>query len=81
MSNSGVNVFSKQARIQDLGPIPSNRGELQGWPITKDFHSVVSFHVGNVCPIMVSTFSRNRQGFMTWDQFHLMQGTCKGGQA
>ena len=26
MSSSGVNVFSKQARFQDLGPIPTNRG-------------------------------------------------------
>ena len=25
---SVVNVFSKQARFQDLGPIPSNRGDL-----------------------------------------------------
>ena len=37
MSNSGVNVFSKQARFHDLGPIPSNAGNLQGWPITMDF--------------------------------------------
>ena len=28
MSNSVVNVFSKQARFQDLGPIPSNSGDL-----------------------------------------------------
>ena len=33
MSNSGVNVFSKLARFHDLGPIPSNAGDLQGWPI------------------------------------------------
>ena len=37
MSSSAVNVFSKQARFQDLGPIPSNAGDLHGWPITKDF--------------------------------------------
>ena len=37
MSNSGVNVFSKQARFHDLGPIPSNAGDLQGWPIIKGF--------------------------------------------
>ena len=30
MSNSGVNVFSKQARFQDMGPIPSNRGACKG---------------------------------------------------
>ena len=67
MSNSGVNVFSKQARIQDMGPIPSNRGDLQGWPIIKDFISIVKFNVGNLCPNLVSTFSRNRRGFRTWD--------------
>ena len=81
MSNSGVNVFSKQARFHDLGQIPSNRGDLQGWPITKGFLSIVNFHAGNLCPIMVSTFSRHRRGFRTWDQFHRMQGTCKGGQS
>ena len=30
MCNSVVNVLSKQARFQDLGPIPSNPGDLQG---------------------------------------------------
>ena len=43
MSNSGVNVFSKQARFHDLGPIPSNAGDLQGWPIIKDFFLSLSF--------------------------------------
>ena len=81
MSNSGVNAFSKQARFRDLGPVPSNAGDLQGWPIIKDFLSIVDFHAGNLCPILVSTFSRNRRGFRTWDQFHRMQGTCKGGQS
>ena len=28
MSNSGVNVFSKQARFHDLEPIPPNVGDL-----------------------------------------------------
>ena len=79
MSNSGVNVFSKQARFLELGPIPSNRGDLQGWPIVKDFISIVNFHAGNLCPIPVSTFSRNRRGFMTWVQIHRTEGTCKGG--
>ena len=121
MSNSVVNVFSKQARFQDLGTIPSNAGDLKGWPITnhflsfvtfeaghrfletgevsgpatnsiecrgparvanhKDFISIVNFHAGNLYPILLSTFSRNRGGFRTWDQFHRMQGTCKGGQS
>ena len=35
MSNSGVNVFSKQARFHDLGPIPSNGGDLQGCLLIK----------------------------------------------
>ena len=65
MSNSGVNVFSKQARFQDLGPVPSNAGDLSGWPITKGFLSIVDFPTGNLCQILVSTFSRNRRGFMT----------------
>ena len=81
MSKSGVNVFSKQVRFQDLGPIPSNAGDLQGWPIIKDFISLVNLHAGNSCPILVSTFSRNRRGYMTWDQFHRMHETCKGGQS
>ena len=41
-----VNVFSKQARFQDLGPIPSNAGDLKGWPITKHFLSFVNFEAG-----------------------------------
>ena len=81
MSDSVVNAFSKQARFQDLGPIPSNTVDLQGWPITRDLLSIVDFYVGNLCPIMWSTFSRNRRGFRTWDQFHRIQGTCKGGQS
>ena len=81
MSNSGVNVFSKQARFHGLEPIPSNAGDLQGWPITQGFLSVVNFYAGSLCQIMVSTFSRNRRGFMTWDQFHRTEGTCKAGQS
>ena len=121
MCNSVVNVCSKQARFQDLGTIPSNAGDLKGWPITnhflsfvnfeagqrflekgevsgpatnsiecrgparvanhKDFLSIVNFHAGNLCPIMWSTFSRNMRGFKAWDQFHRIQGTCKGGQS
>ena len=80
MSNSVVNFFSKQARFHDLGPVPSNAGDMQGWPIIKVFLSVVNFHVGNLCQILVSTFSRNKRGFRIWDQFHRMQGTCEGGQ-
>ena len=64
MSNFGVNVFSKQAGFHDLGPIPLNAGDLHGWPLIKDFISIVNFHVGNLCPIRVSTFSRNRRGFV-----------------
>ena len=81
MSNSGVNVFSKQERFHDLGPIPSNAGDMEGWTIIKGFILIVNLHVGNLSPILVSTFSRNMRGFMTWDQFNLMQGTCKGDQS
>ena len=70
MSNSGVNVFSKQARFPDLGPIPSNAGDLQGWPIIKEFSFQRYFHVENLGQILVSKFSRNRRDFRTWDQFH-----------
>ena len=56
MSISCVNVFSKQVRFHDLGPIPSNAGDLQGLPIIKDFLSIVNLHVGNLCPNLVSTF-------------------------
>ena len=81
MSNSGVNVFSKQARIHDMGPIPSKRGDLERWPIIKDFPSIIKFLAANLCLILVSTFSRTRRGFRTWDQFHRTEGTCKGGQS
>ena len=47
----------------------------------QDFLSIVNFHAGNLCPIMWSMFSRNMRGFKTWDQFHRIQGTCKGGQS
>ena len=43
----------------------------------KGFFSIVNFHVGNLCPIPVSTFSLNRRGFMTWDQFYWMQGPAR----
>jgi len=78
MSNSGVNVFS---RFHDLGEIPSNRGDLQGWSIIKGFLSIVNFYVGNLCQILVSAFPRNRRGCMTWVQFHRTEGTCEGGQS
>ena len=81
MSNYVVNVCSKQARFQDLGPIPSNKKDLQGWPIIKCFLSLVVFLAGNLGPIPWSTFSRNGRGFMTWDQFHPTEGICKGGQS
>ena len=81
MSNSVVNVFSKQARFQDLGPIQSNAGDLQGWSITQDILYIVNFHAGNLYAFLWSTYSRNRRGFRTWDQFHRIQGTCKGGQS
>ena len=47
MAKSGANVFSKQARFQDIGTIPSNAGDLKGWPITKDFLSFVTFEAGH----------------------------------
>ena len=65
----------------DLGPMPSNAGDLWGWPITKDFLSIVNFQAGHLCSILWSTFSRNLRGFRTWEQFHRMQGTCRGGQS
>ena len=46
MCNSVVNVCSKQARFQDLGTIPSNAGDLKGWPITNQFLSFVNFEAG-----------------------------------
>ena len=76
-----VNVFSKQAKFQDLGPIPPNRGVLQIQPIIKSFLSIINFHAGDLFPILWSTFSRSRRGFRTWDQFYRIQGTYKGGQS
>ena len=59
MANSGVNAFSKQARLQGMGPNPSNRADLQGSPIIKDFLSIVFVPVGNLCPILVNIFSKH----------------------
>ena len=81
MFNSVVNVFLKHARFQDLGPIPSNEGDLQEWPIIEGFISIVDFQAGNLCPIMWSMISRNMRGFRTWYQFHRNEGTCKGDQS
>ena len=80
MPNSVVNDFSRQARFQDQGPIPSNRGESK-CDQSHSFLAVVGFQAEKLCPIMWSTFSRNRRGFRTWDQFHRIRGTCKGGQS
>ena len=52
MSNSVVNLFSKQAMCQVMGPIPSNKGALQGWPFINDFLYIVDFHADNLCPIV-----------------------------
>ena len=38
---------------------------------------MVDFQTELVCPILASTFPRNRRGFRTWDQFHRIEGTCK----
>ena len=78
MSNSGVNVFSEQVRFHGLGQIPSNAEDLQGWPIIKEFSFQRYFHVENLGQILVSKFSRNRRDFRTWNQFHRIEGTCKG---
>ena len=48
--------LSKHARFQDLGPIPSNEGDLQEWPIIEGFLSTVDFQAGNLCPILWSMF-------------------------
>ena len=56
MSNSGVNVFSKQARFHDLGLIQSNAGDLYGWPTKNGFLSIVIFHVGNLCQFRCQCF-------------------------
>ena len=45
------------------------------------FFLIVNFHAGNLCAILWSTFSRNMRGYRTWDQFHRIHGTCKGGQS
>ena len=41
----------------------------------------MSFHAGNLCANLWSTFSHNRRGFRACDQFHQIQGTCKGHQS
>ena len=56
MSNLVVNVFSKHARFQDLEPIPSNRGDMEEFPIMQNYLYIVDFQAGYLCPIMWSTF-------------------------
>ena len=40
MSNSVVNVISKQAKFQEMGQIPSNKGGLQEFPIIQGYTGV-----------------------------------------
>ena len=47
MSDSVVSVFSNQARFQNLGGIPSNKGNLQGWPMMQGFLSIADFPTRN----------------------------------
>ena len=80
MSNYVVKVFSEHAKFQDPRPIPSKRGDLQGLQIIQGFISIVAFPTGNSRLIMWSTFSRNRSGFWTCDQFRRIDGISRGDQ-
>ena len=80
MSNSGVKVFSIQARFQDMEPLPSNRGICKGDQSYIGF-CIVVFQAGNLGPIMWSPFSRNFRVLRTWDQFHPTGGIFKGDQS
>ena len=49
MQNLRVNVFSKLAMPQDLGPIPCHWEGLQGWPNAVAFLSIVKYQFGILC--------------------------------
>ena len=79
MQNLGVNVSSKLAMFQGLGPNPCEQEDLQGWPITFAFLSIVNYRFGNLCPSLWSTFSRNWRCTKPWDQIHMIRRISKGG--
>ena len=61
---------------------PGTNSIEQRGPVSVANHKgFVNFHAGNLCPILWSTFSRNRRGFRTWDQFHRTEVARKGGQS
>ena len=64
-----INVFSKLAIFQGLGPSPHDQEDLQGWPNAFAFLSIVNYQFGNLCPSLWSKFSRNwRCSMATHDQ-------------
>ena len=74
-----VNVFSKLAMSQDLGPNPCDQEDLQGWPNAFAFLSIVNHLFGNLCPNLWSTISRNWRRLKTLDQIHVVRRISKGG--
>ena len=73
--------FLEAGEVSGLG---TNSIESRGYVRVanhKGFFSIPYFHLGNLCPILVSTVSRNKRGFMSWDQFHPAEGTSEGGQS
>ena len=46
MQNLRVNIFSKLAMPQYLGPIPCDWGDLEGWPNAFPFLSIVKYQFG-----------------------------------
>ena len=56
MQNLGVNVFSKQAMSQALGPTPCHQEDLQGWPNAFAFLSIVKYQFGILCKISSQRF-------------------------
>ena len=51
MQNLRINVFSKLAMSQDLGPNPCHYEDLQGWPNAFAFLSIVKYQFGILCKI------------------------------
>ena len=79
MQNLRVNIFSKPAMSQDLGPIPCQQEGLQGWPNTFAFLSIVRYQFWILHKPWGSTFSWNWWCFKTWDQFHVIRRVYKSG--
>ena len=74
-----VNVFSKLAMPQDLGPNPCDYEGLQVWPNVFAFISIVNYQFGIYAQTFGQRLFRNWRCLKTWDQLHMVRRISKGG--